>query len=114
MTNSVFAEDRARWLPLYKQLRSLTLRKIGPFNEYAVLNSVLWKHSSTFAEISPKEACMIVAFASDALHEEWAASKVLQLSQNRVVHYFEVCDSSLFAELVERISEAYVLPGRSR
>ncbi|MEL7567413.1 MAG: DUF5655 domain-containing protein, partial [Dehalobacterium sp.] len=78
MANSIFSGVRAKWLPLYEQLCSMSLEKLGTFDEYETSSAVLWRHNSTFAEVSAKKDCMVVAFASDVLHDEWEPSKVLQ------------------------------------
>ncbi|OPX89875.1 MAG: hypothetical protein A4E53_01390 [Pelotomaculum sp. PtaB.Bin104] len=114
MANAVFSGVRTKWLPLYEQLRGMAVEKLGAFDEHETSNAVLWRHHSTFAEVSAKKDCMVVAFASDVLHDEWEPSKVLQTSKNRVVHYFEVTDCALFPELIKRITQAYILTQSSR
>lgn len=114
MTGTIFTGARTRWLPLYEQLKGMVEETIGPFEEHPTTSAVLWKHSSAFAEISAKKDCIVVAFASDMLHDEWGASKVLQTSKNRVVHYFEVVDDTLFSQFIEHISQAYTLTQSSR
>jgi len=114
MANAVFSGVRAKWLPLYEQLRGMEMEKLGAFDEHETSNALLWRHQSAFAEISAKKACMVIAFASDVLHDEWEPSKVLQTSKNRVVHYFEVTDGVLFPELIERIAQAYILTQSNR
>jgi len=114
MANPVFSGVRAKWLPLYEHLRSMAQAKLGAFEEYQTSSAVLWRHSSTFAEVSAKKDCMVVAFASDVIHDEWEPSKVLQTSKNRVVHYFEVTDSTFFPVLMERIAQAYILTQSTR
>ncbi len=114
MADLIFSGVRAKWLPLYEQLRKLVHGKLGPFDEYETSSAVLWKHTTTFAEVSAKKDCMVVAFASNILHDEWEPSKVLQTSKNRVVHYFEVRDNALFPVLLERIAQAYTLTQSQR
>ncbi|MGI6685158.1 MAG: DUF5655 domain-containing protein [Bacillota bacterium] len=109
LANSIFSGVRAKWQPLYEQLRHIALEKIGEFDEYETTKAILWKHTSTFAEVSANKDYMVVAFASDVLHDEWKPLKVLQTSRNRVVHYFKVTDNTLFSALVERIGQAYIL-----
>lgn len=114
MANVVFSGVRAKWLPLYEQLRGMAMDKLGVFDEHETSNAVLWRYHSAFAEVSANKACMVVAFASDVLHDEWESSKVLQTSKSRVVHYFEVTDNALFPELIERITQAYILTQSNR
>ena len=114
MPYSIFSGVRAKWLPLYKQLHDMAIEKIGSFDEHENTSAVLWKHQSTLAEISARKNGMAIAFASDVLHDEWEPSKVLQTSKNRVVHYFEVTDDTLFPELIERIAQAYTLTQSNR
>nr|WP_315024510.1 DUF5655 domain-containing protein [uncultured Aminipila sp.] len=109
MANSIFSGVREKWLPLYEQFHNMAQKKLGVFDEYHTSGKVLWKHNSSFVEITAKKDCMVVAFASDILHDEWKHSKVLQTSKNRVVHYFEVTDDTFFPELIEHINQAYIL-----
>ncbi|UWG96605.1 DUF5655 domain-containing protein [Dehalobacter sp. DCM] len=114
MTNHVFSGVRAKWLPLYEQLRSMAQVKLGPFEEYETTSAVLWKHTTTFAEVSAKKDCMVVGFASDVIHDEWEPTKVVQTSKNRVAHYFEVTDNDSFPVVIERITRAYALTQSNR
>lgn len=109
MANSIFSGVRVKWLPLYEQLRSLAEEKLGRFEEHPTSKAVVWRHNSAFAEVSAKKDCLVLAFASAVRHDEWAPSKVLQTSKNRVVHYFEVTDSAAFPVLLEGIAGAYRL-----
>lgn len=109
MMNVVFSGVRAKWLPLYEQLREMATEKLGAFDEHETTSAVVWRYHSAFAEVSAKKDCMVIAFASDVLHDEWVPSKVLQTSKNRVAHYFEVTDNSLFSVFIERIALAYSL-----
>ena len=114
MADKIFTGVRAKWLPLYRQFYSMAADRIGPFEEHETSSAVIWRHTSSFAEISARKDCVIVAFASDALHDEWEPSKVVQTSKNRVAHYFELTDDALFADLIERIAQAYVLTQSNR
>jgi uncharacterized protein YdhG (YjbR/CyaY superfamily) len=114
MKESVFKGVKSKWLPLYEQFRGMAMERVGAFEERVVSNVVLWKHSSTFAEIRANRDCLVIAFPSDEAHEEWAPSRILQTSKNRVIHYFKVGDSTRFAELIERISKAYDLTRSNR
>ena len=105
----IFTGVRAKWLPLYEELKVMIERKVGAFEVRETSSAILWRHSSTFAEVSAKSSCMVVAFASDTVRDEWKPVKTLQTSKNRVVHYFEVTDNRLFPVLVERIAVAYAL-----
>lgn len=109
MTITLFSGVRAKWLPLYEQLRGMAQDKLGTFEEHETSSTVQWKHNSTFAEISAKKNCMVVAFAAVSVHDEWEPAKVLQTSKNRAAHYFEVTDDALFPQLIERIAQAYAL-----
>jgi hypothetical protein len=71
--------------------------------------AALWRHSACFAEVRAKKDCIAVAFASSRRHDEWEAAKVLQISKNRYIHYFEVRDGTDFSILAERIAAACVL-----
>lgn len=114
MANLIFSGVRAKWLPLYRKLHGMAVEKLGAFDEHEISSAVLWRHHSTFAEVSAKSGCMVVAFASDAVHDEWEPAKVLQTSKNRVAHYFEVTDDALFPVLIERIAQAFVLTQSNR
>ena len=52
---------------------------------------------------------MIIGFASSVIHDDWQASKIVQTSKNRIVHYFEVINNLSFSLLIERIIDAYNL-----
>jgi len=114
MANLIFSGVRAKWLPLYEQLRSMALDKLSPFEEVETSSAVLWKHTSAFAEVSAKKDCMVVAFASDVIHDEWEPVKVAQTSKYRAAHYFEVTDNAMFPVLIERIAQAYALTQSNR
>ncbi|BCJ98725.1 hypothetical protein bsdcttw_17660 [Anaerocolumna chitinilytica] len=112
--NSVFTGVRAKWLPLYEEFRGAAEKKLGAFNEYESSGSIIWKHTSSFAEFNAKKDCMIIGFASDSIHEEWGPAKVIRTSKNRVAHYFEVTDDTLFSELISWIAAAYELTMSNR
>lgn len=109
MENNVFTGVRAKWESLYHELFKLVENKVGKFNIKHTSNSILWKHTSTFAEIRAKKDSLIVAFSSDKLHDDWATVKTLQTSKHRVAHYFEVVDSGELPLLADRIKEAFYL-----
>ena len=109
MNGTAFSGVRAKWLPLYEQLKAMTAEAVGSFDERVTSAAVQWRHGSAFAELSTKKDCMVVAFASDTLHDEWEPSKTQQTSAHRVAHFFEVTDDHLFPALIERIAAAYAL-----
>ncbi len=112
--NGIFSGVRERWLPLYRLLHAMTTRMVGEFEEHMTSGAVVWRHSSAFAEISARKDCMVVGVVSDAPHEEWNPAKTAQTSKNRITHYFEVTDDSLFPVLAERIAASYALTSMSR
>lgn len=114
MRDTIFSGVREKWLPLYKEFRDMMAERLGPFEEQMTTSAVLWKHRSTFADISFKKAGMVVAVAAETLHNEWNPTKVLQTSKNRVIHYFEITDNSAFADLAERVATAYQMPQSNR
>lgn len=112
--SSIFTGVRAKWLPLYRELHGMAAEKLGNFEEYETSSTLTWRNNSAFAEISAKKDCMVVGFASDSIHEEWAPAKTVRTSKNRVAHYFEVTDNGQFSELLERIVMAYDLTKSNR
>jgi len=114
MTRTVFSGARAKWLPLYEQLRALAVEKLDAFAERETASVIQWRHNSAFAELNAKKDALVVAISSDILHEEWAPVKTVQTSKNRVVHYFEVTDSALFPEFIERMAQVYALTASHR
>ncbi|TWH57550.1 uncharacterized protein YdhG (YjbR/CyaY superfamily) [Desulfitobacterium sp. LBE] len=112
--NEVFSGVRAKWQPLYEELRSMAVEKLGPFEEHETASAVLWRHSSAFAEVSAKKDGLVVAFAAPVRHDEWQPDKVVQTSKNRVAHYFQIVDNGQFPALVEGIAEAYHLTKSNR
>lgn len=60
MANAIFSGVRAKWLPLYVQLRGMALEKLGAFDEHETSSAVLWRHNAAFAEVSAKKNCMVV------------------------------------------------------
>ena len=114
MSQGVFTGVRSKWTKLYEELKSMTEQRLGAFSEHETGSAILWKHNSTFAEVSPKKDYMVIAFASDTVHDEWEPAKTLQTSKNRVAHYFAVTDDALFPALIERISQAYFLTKTDR
>lgn len=107
--SQIFTGVREKWLTLYEELKRMAEQQLGVFEEHETSSAILWKHNSAFAEVSAKKDCIVVAFASDTVHDEWEPTKIVQTSKNRVAHYFEVADDKLFPVLVERISQAYSL-----
>lgn len=114
MTAGIFEGVRKQWLPLYEQLKEQVAARVGAFEEHATANAVVWKHTSAFAELRPKKTGLVVAFASDTLHDEWEPAKVVQLSKNRVAHYFELTGDDSLTELAGRIEAAYHLTKAER
>lgn len=114
MTKTVFSGVRAKWFYLYEEFRIMAVEKLNAFEERKTSSAILWRHNSAFAEFRAKKDCLVVAFASDVLHDEWAPTKTLHTSKNRVVHYFEVTDSTLFPAFIERIARAYILTQSNR
>ncbi len=112
--NSVFTGVRAKWLPLYEEFRGMAEKRFGAFEEHELSGSIVWRHTSSFAEVNAKKDCMIIGFASDSVHEEWEPVKVVRTSKNRVAHYFEVTDNTLFSELISRIAASYELTKSNR
>jgi uncharacterized protein YdhG (YjbR/CyaY superfamily) len=109
MEDAVFTGAREQWRPLYLELKKMTEQAVGPFEERPGSRGMLWRHSTSFAELGAKKDCLTVAFAAGSLHDEWEPVKVLQTSKNRVVHYFEARDAKDFPALVEGITAAYAL-----
>jgi uncharacterized protein YdhG (YjbR/CyaY superfamily) len=106
---SIFTGVREKWLPLYRELKRMTEGAVGNFEERPGSGAMLWRHSTTFAEVGARKDCLTIAFAAAGLHDEWQPVKILQTSKNRVVHYFEVSGGEDFPGLVEKIRAAYDL-----
>ncbi|MDR2482514.1 MAG: DUF5655 domain-containing protein [Treponema sp.] len=109
MEKTIFTGVREQWLPLYNELKGMTEKALGGFEVRGTEAAMLWRHDTCFAEIGARKDCMIIAFASGAVHDEWEPVKVLQTSKNRFVHYFEAAGPENFPALVERIQAAYTL-----
>jgi uncharacterized protein YdhG (YjbR/CyaY superfamily) len=102
------------WLPLYEEFKQRFMNEINDFEVHETSKAIIWRHSSSFAEITAKKDCLVIAFASDTLHDDWQPSKTLQTSKHRMVHYFEVVDNTNFDVLVERLVKAYHLTKSNR
>lgn len=109
MESVIFTGSRAQWLSLYEELQEQVEAILGSFEVRETKKTRQWKHTSTFVEVSTKKGGLVVAFASDVVHDDWQPTKVIQTSKNRFAHYFEVVDNSSFSQLVERIVLSYHL-----
>lgn len=107
--NELFSGVRAKWEPLYAQLKEDAEARLGEFSEYPTSSAMQWKHNSTFAEIRAKKDCLVIGFPSDQPHDEWQPSKIQQTSKSRFAHYFDVTDDRDFPVFLERIEAAYAL-----
>lgn len=107
MTRRYFIASKAKWFSLYQDLRAAVVEAVGDFHEHMTTKGINWKHHTSFAEISAKKDCMVVAFSLDSLHAQLQPARVLTTSKNRVVHYFEITDDTLFSMLVQWISKSY-------
>jgi uncharacterized protein YdhG (YjbR/CyaY superfamily) len=104
-----FSGTKAKWLPLYKELKASAQEMLGAFEERENSSAVVWKHSSSFAEISAKRACLTVAFSDKQAHDDWEPSKIVQTSKNRFAHYFDITDNASFPFLIDGIKASFEL-----
>ncbi len=109
MEKGIFSGVRAKWGALYRELYEKALQKIEAFQVRETSGSLLWRHTSSFAEIRANKDGLVVAIPSDARHPEWDPEKMLETSKNRVVHYFHVTDRDQLEALIPRIVRAYEL-----
>lgn len=109
MTNNIFSGVKEEWLPLYMQLKDAVTGKIGSFLETEKQSSIVWKHISAFAEIKVNKKGLTVSFPADKLNEQWPTSKTVQLSKNRITHYFEIINPDIIPLLAAGIQNAYEL-----
>lgn len=100
---------RAQWLPLYGRFLERARAELPEFTEYFPAVNVLWKHTSTFAQISATAGAMRVEFYSDALHPERLPVKTAALSKKRVSHTVEFTDDSGIHAVLPWIAESYEL-----
>lgn len=114
MDKEFFTGVRAKWLRLYHELLAMAQQRFGSFEEHKTTSSLLWKHNSTFAEITPLGSCLRVAFAVDTLHDEWEPIKTLQTSPKRIVHYFEITNEDQLPDLVDKMAQAYALSQKGK
>ncbi len=106
---NTFKGSKAKWLPLYTELLERVKPLLPEFTEYFPAVNVLWKHKSTFAQISAVSSAMRIELYFDTLRAERKPLKTLQTSKNRTAHVFEVTDNSNFGEISEWIVESYEL-----
>lgn len=104
-----FRGDKVKWLPLYENLKARAVERLGPFSEYYPSVGVMWKQTSTFAEVKCKKDVMEIAFYSDRLHPEREPTRWLQTSTNRVAHLISVKDDRNFETILNWIVESYLL-----
>ncbi len=104
-----FSSGKAKWLPLYEVLRDQAKAKLSEFTEYFPAANVLWKHGTTFAQISAVSGSLRVEFFASRLCPERNPIKVLQTSANRVAHTVECRDENGMDEILGWIAESYQL-----
>ncbi len=104
-----FAGNKAKWRSLYEQLRDMARAQLPQFTEYFPAVNVLWKHTSTFAQVSAVTSALRVEFYLDRLYPEIAAMKTVQTSANRVAHTVECANDSALERIVGYISRSYQL-----
>ncbi len=106
---NAFSGGKAKWLPLYETLRNAAREQLPPFTEYFPAVNVLWKHTSTFAQVSAVSGALRVEFYADSLHPERMPVKTVQTSKNRVAHTVELADASRLQEVLGWVQESYAL-----
>lgn len=112
--DAAFPGGKAKWLPLYKTLHSEAKQKLPPFVEYFPAINVLWKHKTTFAQISAVAGALRVEFYASAPHPECAPVKILQTSKNRVAHTVEITTPAQLGDVIGWVAQSYTLTlGRS-
>ncbi len=104
-----FAGWRAKWLPLYQKLLERAKAELPDFTEFYPAAGVMWRHTSTFAEIKSKPDAMEVVFYSQQLRADRNPIRHLQTSANRVVHVVEAVDETPFDDFLRWIKESYAL-----
>lgn len=114
MSETIFTGVREHWQPLYQRLLALCKKALPPFTERNSATSILWRHTSSFAEIKAKKTALVIGFPSDILHEEWNPVKTTQTSKNRITHYFELTEQSDLQQVVSRLKAAFVLTDTGR
>lgn len=107
-----FSGWKAKWRELYMELLEGTKERVGSFTEYCPSVGVMWKHTSTFAEVKFKRDNMEVVFYSEKLRTERNPDRWLQTSANRVAHAVLVKDNTNVNELIDWIEESYALTRR--
>ena len=110
----IFSGSKEKWLPLYHELKSMTERALGAFEEHEMQAAVVWKKNTGFAEIAAKKDSLVIAFARAAECDDMSPVKIVRTSKNRVVHYYEVSGGTNFPWFVEQIGGAYLLTGQDK
>jgi uncharacterized protein YdhG (YjbR/CyaY superfamily) len=114
MLSNVFSGARAPWQGLYEELREMTRRTLGAFEERETAGAVVWRKNSAFAEIAARKDGLVIAFAREAVFDERNPVKVAQASKNRVIHSYAAHDNADFPWFVEKIREACALTGQEK
>lgn len=104
-----FTGVKAKWLPLYEALRDMARATLPPFEEYFPAVNVLWKHGSTFAQVSAVAAAMRVEFYADAQTDAYGAMKVARQSSRRFAYTVEVTGASQLTKVLTWIAASYAL-----
>jgi uncharacterized protein YdhG (YjbR/CyaY superfamily) len=112
MPSNIFSGVRAPWQGLYEELREMTHKALGAFEERKTADAVIWRKNSAFAEIAARKDGLVIAFARETVFDEMNPVKVAQTSKNRVVHSYAAHDNTYFPWFVARIHEAYALTGQ--
>ncbi len=107
-----FPGVRAKWLPLYEALRDAAHERLPAFREYFPAVNVLWKHETTFAQISGTSGAMRVEFYSDRPRPEVGPVRTQQLSKNRIAHIVELTDASRFDDVMNWLAASYALTAK--
>ncbi len=109
-----FSGGKAKWMPLYQALRDRAKARLPDFREYFPAVNVLWKHETTFAQISAVNAALRLEFFADRLHPEWNPVKTQQTSKNRVAHTVELTGEEHLDGALAWILASYTLTEKKK
>lgn len=112
LLDDVFSGGKEKWRGLYMELLQRTKEQVGEFTEYCPSVGIMWKHTSTFAEVKFKRESIEIVFYSERLRPERNPDRWLQTSVNRTAHAIIVTDNSNFEEIIDWITESYALTRR--
>jgi len=86
------------------------VKKIGMVNISPVKSSIMFKVDSTFCSVKFKKESLVIEFFLDHIEKEPLVIKILQVSQNRIVHIVNLYKpEDVNSKVIKWLKESYQL-----